>query len=161
MGEPPADSFSTLIIIIITVGLGTPLVIIIVGGVFVWIRKRRSHSSGYEPINWDLTVQAPPPMHSPDSWLLGGPLETRYWPITQTNSFWMGLDLNVLHIDIFYSFTLKPHCPVDLRSNLKVQRSYYLIVLFLRIIFHTWCLFVPKPACKICNCTQKMHILKI
>uniref|UniRef100_A0A8C1UZV1 Glycosylated lysosomal membrane protein n=1 Tax=Cyprinus carpio TaxID=7962 RepID=A0A8C1UZV1_CYPCA len=51
MGEPPADSFSTLIIIIITVGLGTPLVIIIVGGVFVWIRKRRSHSSGYEPIN--------------------------------------------------------------------------------------------------------------
>uniref|UniRef100_A0A672JS28 Glycosylated lysosomal membrane protein n=1 Tax=Sinocyclocheilus grahami TaxID=75366 RepID=A0A672JS28_SINGR len=51
MGEPPADSFSTLIIIIITVGLGTPLAIIIVGGVFVWIRKRMSHSSVYEPIN--------------------------------------------------------------------------------------------------------------
>ncbi|XP_026145082.1 glycosylated lysosomal membrane protein-like isoform X1 [Carassius auratus] len=51
LGEPPADSFSALIIIIITVGLGTPLAIIIVGGVFVWIRKRMSHSSGYEPIN--------------------------------------------------------------------------------------------------------------
>uniref|UniRef100_A0A8C1NIA2 Glycosylated lysosomal membrane protein n=1 Tax=Cyprinus carpio TaxID=7962 RepID=A0A8C1NIA2_CYPCA len=51
LGEPPADSFSTLIIIIITVGLGTPLAIIIVGGVFVWIRKRMSNSSGYEPIN--------------------------------------------------------------------------------------------------------------
>ncbi|XP_073678305.1 glycosylated lysosomal membrane protein-like [Garra rufa] len=51
MGEPPAESFSTLIIAIIAVGLGTPLVIIIVGGVFVWVRKRMSHSSGYEPIN--------------------------------------------------------------------------------------------------------------
>lgn len=51
LGEPPADSFSTLIIIIIAVGLGIPLVIIIVGGLFVWIRKRMSHSSGYEPIN--------------------------------------------------------------------------------------------------------------
>lgn len=51
LGDPPADSFSTLIIIIITVGLGTPLVIIIVGGVFVWLRKKRSQSSGYEPIN--------------------------------------------------------------------------------------------------------------
>ncbi|KAK2887760.1 hypothetical protein QQF64_012942 [Cirrhinus molitorella] len=51
MGEPPAESFSTLIIIIMAVGLGTPLVIIIVGGVFVWVRKRMSHSSVYEPIN--------------------------------------------------------------------------------------------------------------
>ncbi|KAI2653248.1 Glycosylated lysosomal membrane protein [Labeo rohita] len=51
VGEPPAESFSTLIIIIIAVGLGTPLALIIVGGVFVWIRKRMSHSSVYEPIN--------------------------------------------------------------------------------------------------------------
>lgn len=60
MGEPPADAFSTLIIIIIAVGLGTPLAIIIVGGVFVCVRKRMSHGSIYEPINWDLMVQAPP-----------------------------------------------------------------------------------------------------
>lgn len=51
MGDPPADSFSTLIIIIMAIGLGTPLVLIIVGGVFVWIRKRMSQSTGYEPIN--------------------------------------------------------------------------------------------------------------
>lgn len=51
IGEPPADSFSTLIIIIIAVGLGTPLAIIIVGGVFVCVRKRMTQSSGYEPIN--------------------------------------------------------------------------------------------------------------
>ncbi|KAG1929043.1 glycosylated lysosomal membrane protein-like [Pimephales promelas] len=51
MGEPPADSFSTLIIIIIAVGLGTPLAIIIVGGVFVCVRKRMTQSSVYEPIN--------------------------------------------------------------------------------------------------------------
>ncbi|XP_043089039.1 glycosylated lysosomal membrane protein [Puntigrus tetrazona] len=50
LGEPPVDSFSPLIIVIMTVGLGTPLAIILVGGVFVWIRKRMSHSSGYEPI---------------------------------------------------------------------------------------------------------------
>ncbi|XP_067281774.1 glycosylated lysosomal membrane protein [Pseudorasbora parva] len=51
LGEPPADSFSALIIIIIAIGLGTPLAIIIVGGVFVCIRKRMTRSSGYEPIN--------------------------------------------------------------------------------------------------------------
>ncbi|CAM4640677.1 unnamed protein product [Leuciscus chuanchicus] len=51
MGEPPADSFSTLIIIIIAVGLGTPLAIIIIGGVFVCVRKRMTRSSIYEPIN--------------------------------------------------------------------------------------------------------------
>lgn len=60
MGEPPADAFSTLIIIIIAVGLGTPLAIIIVGGVFVWVRKRMTHGSIYEPINWELMVQALP-----------------------------------------------------------------------------------------------------
>ncbi|XP_077086301.1 glycosylated lysosomal membrane protein isoform X2 [Siphateles boraxobius] len=51
MGKPPADSFSTLIIIIIAVGLCTPLAIIIVGGVFVCVRKRMTRSSIYEPIN--------------------------------------------------------------------------------------------------------------
>ncbi|XP_051520560.1 glycosylated lysosomal membrane protein [Myxocyprinus asiaticus] len=51
MGEPPVDSFSTLIIAIMAVGLGTPLVIVIVGGVYILIRKRTSQSTGYEPIN--------------------------------------------------------------------------------------------------------------
>ncbi|KAK7139598.1 hypothetical protein R3I93_016667 [Phoxinus phoxinus] len=51
MGDPPADSFSTLIIIIMAVGLGTPLAIIIVGGVFVCVRKRMTRASVYEPIN--------------------------------------------------------------------------------------------------------------
>lgn len=51
MGNPPAESFSTLIIIIIAVGLGSPLAIIIVGGVFVCVRKRITRSSVYEPIN--------------------------------------------------------------------------------------------------------------
>lgn len=51
LGDPPSDSFSPLIIIIITVGLVTPLVFIILGGVFVCVRKRTSQSTAYEPIN--------------------------------------------------------------------------------------------------------------
>ncbi|XP_056597865.1 glycosylated lysosomal membrane protein [Triplophysa dalaica] len=51
VGDPPVDSFSVFIICIMAVGLGTPLVLIIVGVVFLWVRKRTSQSSGYEAIN--------------------------------------------------------------------------------------------------------------
>ncbi|KAI4879076.1 hypothetical protein NFI96_014098, partial [Prochilodus magdalenae] len=50
MGTPPLDSFSALVIGIMAVGLCTPLALIIVGGVYVCIRKRREQH-GYQPIN--------------------------------------------------------------------------------------------------------------
>lgn len=41
-GAPPADSVSTLVIIIISAGLGIPVIIIIFGGVFVCIKRRKN-----------------------------------------------------------------------------------------------------------------------
>ncbi|XP_061111124.1 glycosylated lysosomal membrane protein [Conger conger] len=51
MGPPPIDSFSTVVIVIMAVGLGTPLLLILVGGVCLCVRKKRVESVGYEPIN--------------------------------------------------------------------------------------------------------------
>ncbi|KAL7858849.1 hypothetical protein AOLI_G00189510 [Acnodon oligacanthus] len=51
MGTPPSDSFSPLVIGIMAVGLCTPLAVIVVGGVYVCIRKRRDQQLGYQPIN--------------------------------------------------------------------------------------------------------------
>ncbi|XP_055877937.1 glycosylated lysosomal membrane protein A-like isoform X2 [Biomphalaria glabrata] len=50
-GTPPADSISITVIITISAGLGLPVLIIIVGGIYSIIRKMRKRSSGYEPIN--------------------------------------------------------------------------------------------------------------
>ncbi|XP_066525362.1 glycosylated lysosomal membrane protein [Hoplias malabaricus] len=49
MGTPPSDFFSPLVMAIMAIGLGTPLVLILVGGVYVCIRKK--DPSSYEPIN--------------------------------------------------------------------------------------------------------------
>ncbi|KAM8921510.1 glycosylated lysosomal membrane protein [Pelodytes ibericus] len=49
-GRPPKDSFSTLVICIMAVALGTPLVLLIVGAIVVTILKNRVYSN-YEPIN--------------------------------------------------------------------------------------------------------------
>ncbi|KAJ8386477.1 hypothetical protein AAFF_G00169470 [Aldrovandia affinis] len=51
LGTPPVDSFSPLVIVIMAVGLGTPLILILLGGVYVCIRKRRTEPLAYEPIN--------------------------------------------------------------------------------------------------------------
>ncbi|KAJ8273539.1 hypothetical protein GJAV_G00102760 [Gymnothorax javanicus] len=51
MGSPPADSFSPVIIAIMAVGLGTPLLLILLGGVCICIRRKRVEPLGYEPIN--------------------------------------------------------------------------------------------------------------
>ncbi|KAH9520207.1 hypothetical protein Btru_060272 [Bulinus truncatus] len=50
-GTPPEDSISLTVIIIISAGLGLPVVIIIFGGIFSIIRKCRRKSSAYEPIS--------------------------------------------------------------------------------------------------------------
>lgn len=59
-GEPPQDSVSTIVIIIISAGLGIPVVLILFGGIFVCIKKRSAksdkpllnvQSNGYQPIN--------------------------------------------------------------------------------------------------------------
>ncbi|XP_005094153.1 glycosylated lysosomal membrane protein A isoform X2 [Aplysia californica] len=51
-GEPPHDAISMTVIIIISAGLGLPVIIIIFGALFTIVRKcRRSSEQQYEPIN--------------------------------------------------------------------------------------------------------------
>ncbi|KAF3833418.1 hypothetical protein F7725_024622 [Dissostichus mawsoni] len=50
VGTPPMDSFSPVVLIMMAVGLGTPMMLLVLGGVFVCVRKRAS-ASNYEPIN--------------------------------------------------------------------------------------------------------------
>ncbi|XP_042291824.1 glycosylated lysosomal membrane protein [Thunnus maccoyii] len=52
VGSPPIDSFSPLVLAIMAVGLGTPMILLLLGGVCVCVRKRAAASSTvYEPIN--------------------------------------------------------------------------------------------------------------
>ncbi|XP_056154022.1 glycosylated lysosomal membrane protein [Lampris incognitus] len=52
LGNPPVDSFSPLVLSIMAVGLGTPMILIVLGGVYVCLRKRATPpSQSYEPIN--------------------------------------------------------------------------------------------------------------
>ncbi|XP_056438616.1 glycosylated lysosomal membrane protein [Gadus chalcogrammus] len=52
VGAPPVDSFSPLVISIMAVGLGTPLLLLLLGGVFVCVRKHRpAEGQAYRPIN--------------------------------------------------------------------------------------------------------------
>ncbi|KAH3833721.1 glycosylated lysosomal membrane protein-like [Dreissena polymorpha] len=61
-GKPPEDSVSVVVLIIILAGLGVPVLIIIFGGVYVCIKKRRRNtarqlvsvqSNGYQPLHGD------------------------------------------------------------------------------------------------------------
>uniref|UniRef100_A0A8C3SAG2 Lysosomal protein NCU-G1 n=1 Tax=Chelydra serpentina TaxID=8475 RepID=A0A8C3SAG2_CHESE len=49
-GTPPEDAFSPLVMAIVAVGLGTPVVLLLAGGLVV-LFARRKHQSQYEPIN--------------------------------------------------------------------------------------------------------------
>lgn len=52
IGTPPSEFFSSLVIAIMAVGLGTPLLLLLVGGVFICIHKRNQDTfSQYESIN--------------------------------------------------------------------------------------------------------------
>lgn len=52
VGDPPLDSFSVLVWSILAVGLGTPLLLLLVGGVWLCVRKLSAPApSSYEPIN--------------------------------------------------------------------------------------------------------------
>ncbi|XP_028819100.1 glycosylated lysosomal membrane protein [Denticeps clupeoides] len=51
VGSPPLESFSPLVIAIMAVGLGTPLVLILFGGIYICIRKATHQPDGYRPIN--------------------------------------------------------------------------------------------------------------
>lgn len=55
-GTAPVEAISTTVIIIIAAGLGIPVVIIIFGGIYVCIRKRRN---GYQKIDDGLTNSYP------------------------------------------------------------------------------------------------------
>ncbi|XP_044028052.1 glycosylated lysosomal membrane protein isoform X2 [Siniperca chuatsi] len=51
-GSPPVDSFSPLVITMMAVGLGTPTILLLLGGVCICVRKRAAASTTtYEPIN--------------------------------------------------------------------------------------------------------------
>ncbi|XP_015266287.1 PREDICTED: glycosylated lysosomal membrane protein [Gekko japonicus] len=49
-GEPPKDTFSTLVIAILAVGLGTPVVLLVAGSITALFTQKRRYSE-YEPIN--------------------------------------------------------------------------------------------------------------
>ncbi|KAM7384886.1 hypothetical protein PAMA_011988 [Pampus argenteus] len=53
IGSPPVDSFSPLVLAIMAVGLGAPMILLLLGGVCVCVRKRTAalSSMAYEPIN--------------------------------------------------------------------------------------------------------------
>ncbi|XP_053302754.1 glycosylated lysosomal membrane protein [Pleuronectes platessa] len=52
VGSPPVDSFSPLVVAIMAVGLGTPVVLLLLGGLWVCLSKKAADSTtAYEPIN--------------------------------------------------------------------------------------------------------------
>ncbi|XP_029942500.1 glycosylated lysosomal membrane protein [Salarias fasciatus] len=53
VGSPPVDAFSPLVVGIMAVSLGTPMILLLLGGVCVCFRKRDGTNAGqaYEPIN--------------------------------------------------------------------------------------------------------------
>ncbi|AWP21202.1 putative lysosomal protein NCU-G1 [Scophthalmus maximus] len=53
VGSPPVDSFSPLVVAIMAVGLGTPIILLLLGGFWVCVRRREvdSTAAAYEPIN--------------------------------------------------------------------------------------------------------------
>uniref|UniRef100_H3CG98 Glycosylated lysosomal membrane protein n=1 Tax=Tetraodon nigroviridis TaxID=99883 RepID=H3CG98_TETNG len=50
VGSPPMDAISLLVVCMMAVGLGIPLVFVLLGSVYVCVR-RRAAGTGYEPIN--------------------------------------------------------------------------------------------------------------
>lgn len=52
VGSPPVEFFSPLVLSIMVVCLGTPVVLLLLGGVFVFIyKKRKASTTAYQPIN--------------------------------------------------------------------------------------------------------------
>ncbi|KAM4539222.1 glycosylated lysosomal membrane protein [Odontesthes bonariensis] len=52
VGSPPVDFFSPMIVTIMVVAMGTPMILLLVGGVCICLHKRKAASSAtYEPIN--------------------------------------------------------------------------------------------------------------
>ncbi|RVE67142.1 hypothetical protein OJAV_G00114040 [Oryzias javanicus] len=52
VGAPPVDTFSPVVLTIMAVGLGTPVILLLLGGVFVCLHKmRKSATAAYQPIN--------------------------------------------------------------------------------------------------------------
>ena len=50
--KPTSDSISSMVIIVITIGVGTPAVFILIGILVTLVRKVRLSRKGYEQINW-------------------------------------------------------------------------------------------------------------
>lgn len=52
VGSPPLEFFSPLVLSIMVVCLGTPVVLLLLGGAFVFIyKKRKASTTAYQPIN--------------------------------------------------------------------------------------------------------------
>lgn len=50
VGSPPMDSISPLVVVMMAVGLGVPLLFVLLGTVYICSRKK-AVTTGYEPIN--------------------------------------------------------------------------------------------------------------
>ena len=50
--KPTSDSISSMVIIVITIGVGAPAVFILIGILVSLVRKIRLSRKGYERINW-------------------------------------------------------------------------------------------------------------
>nr|XP_003229983.1 PREDICTED: glycosylated lysosomal membrane protein [Anolis carolinensis] len=50
-GEPPEDMFSTLVMVILAVALGTPVLLLVAGGITVCVAAQKRRYSEYDPIN--------------------------------------------------------------------------------------------------------------
>ncbi|XP_069796506.1 glycosylated lysosomal membrane protein [Narcine bancroftii] len=50
-GDPPEDTISVLVLVIMAVGLGLPALLLLLGGVVVSTIRRRRQTTGYQPIN--------------------------------------------------------------------------------------------------------------
>ena len=57
-GTPPKDKVSMLVIGVISAGLGIPVVLIIFGGVCVFIKRRTAAKKGYEKLNGTTTERS-------------------------------------------------------------------------------------------------------
>ena len=54
-GQPPAEKVSLMIIIVISVGLGIPVILVIMGGIYICIRNHRIRKRGFEELTSSYT----------------------------------------------------------------------------------------------------------
>ena len=49
-GTPPEETFSTTILIVICLGIGIPSLLFIIGGIAIFVQKRRNRNPDFESL---------------------------------------------------------------------------------------------------------------